>query len=507
VELAVKLADLLDARTLKAALPAGLAALEADAITADSRKVRPGTLFFALPGTKVDGMSFAAAAAKAGAVAIVADRGPEAEPGAPVILAGERAGGARAALALAAARLHPGQPEAAVAVTGTSGKTSVTVFARQLWSRAGVAAASLGTIGYVTHKGAKYGSLTTPDPVELHQTLAFLAAEGVTHLALEASSHGLHQRRMDGVRLKAAAFLNLSRDHLDYHATMRAYFDAKMELFTRLAPKGSTAVIASGAPWRARAVDVARRAQLKPFTIGRRDSDIAVTRAVRAAHGQDLVLRIAGARHDVHLPLIGAFQASNALTALALCHAAGTPLKPLLAGLETLEGVPGRLEKVGDVDGAPVLVDYAHKPAALATVLDILKPYAPGRLINVFGCGGDRDAGKRPMMGRISSEKADVTFVTDDNPRTEQPALIRKAILAAAPGAREVGDRAEAIRQAVAMLKAGDVLVIAGKGHEEGQIVGREVLPFSDHDVARSAIRAMGGKVTGGKVTGGKVTG
>jgi UDP-N-acetylmuramyl-tripeptide synthetase len=493
----VKLADLLDARTLKTALPASLAALDAHAITADSRKVRPGAVFFAMPGTKADGLSFAAAAAAAGAVAIVADRRPDSDPGAPVIVAKGSAGGVRAALALAASRLHPGQPEVAVAVTGTSGKTSVSVFARQLWAKAGLAAASLGTIGYVTHKGAKYGSLTTPDPVELHQTLALLAAEGVTHLALEASSHGLDQRRMDGVRLTATAFLNLSRDHLDYHPTMQAYFDAKMELFTRLAPKGSTAVIAGGAPWRAQAVDVARRARLRPFTIGRRDSDIAINRAVRAAHGQDLVLRIAGARHDVHLPLIGAFQASNALAALALCHAAGTPLKPLLAGLETLEGVPGRLEKVGEVNGAPVLVDYAHKPAALATILDILKPYAPGRLISVFGCGGDRDPGKRPMMGKISAEKADVTIVTDDNPRTEQPALIRKAILAAAPGAREIGDRAAAIREAVAMLQAGDVLVIAGKGHEEGQIVGKEVLPFSDHDVARSAIRAMGGKVTG----------
>ncbi|MGL4239856.1 MAG: UDP-N-acetylmuramoyl-L-alanyl-D-glutamate--2,6-diaminopimelate ligase [Beijerinckiaceae bacterium] len=492
----MKLSELLDPKTLTKALPDRLAGLSASAITADSRKVAPGTVFFAMPGAKADGLTFAPAAAKAGAVAIIADRAPSEDVGAPVIVARADAGGTRAALAHAAARLYPEQPATTVAITGTSGKTSVSVFTRQLWAKAGLPAASLGTIGYVTHKGAKYGSLTTPDPVELHQTLQHLAAEGVTHLAMEASSHGLDQRRLDGVRLKATAFLNLSRDHLDYHPTMQAYFEAKMELFTRLAPKGSAAVIAAGAPWREPAIATARRSKLKPLTIGRRDSDITITRAARAAHGQDLVLRIHGERHDVHLPLIGAFQASNALVALALCHATGTPLKPLLAGLGALAGVPGRLEKVGEVNGAPVLVDYAHKPAALATVLDILKPYAPGRLVSVFGCGGDRDPGKRPMMGRISADRADITIVTDDNPRTEEPAAIRRAILAAAPGAREIGDRAKAISEAVTMLKAGDVLVIAGKGHEEGQIVGKEVLPFSDHDVARKAIRAMGGKVT-----------
>jgi UDP-N-acetylmuramoyl-L-alanyl-D-glutamate--2,6-diaminopimelate ligase len=493
----VKLAELLEPRTLAKALAAPLADVEVNAITADSRKAAPGSLFFAMPGAKADGLAFAAAAARAGAAAIVADRMPDADPGAPVIVAKTAAGGARAALAHAAARLFPQQPESIVAITGTSGKTSVSVFARQLWSKAGLAAASLGTIGYVTPKGATYGSLTTPDPVELHRILQHLAAEGVTHLAMEASSHGLDQHRLDGVRLKATAFLNLSRDHLDYHPTMRAYFDAKMALFSRLAPKGGAAVIAGGAPWKAMAEQAARRAKLKPVTIGRRESDIMITHAARSAHGQDLTLRIHGARHDVHLPLIGAFQASNALAALALCHATGVELKPLVAGLETLEGVPGRLEKVGEVQNAPVLVDYAHKPAALATVLDILKPYAPGRLVCVFGCGGDRDPGKRPMMGRIAAEKADVAIVTDDNPRTENPAEIRRAILAAAPGAREIGDRAQAIREAVAMLRGGDVLVIAGKGHEEGQIVGKDVLPFSDHAVARAAIRDSGGKVTG----------
>jgi UDP-N-acetylmuramoyl-L-alanyl-D-glutamate--2,6-diaminopimelate ligase len=494
---AVKLRDVLDASGLGSKIDNALGDRDVSALTADSRKVGPGTIFFAMPGAKADGLSFAAQAAKAGAVAIVADRKAEVDPGIPVLVAKAAAGGARAALSAAASRLYPRQPGTIVAITGTSGKTSVSVFVRQLWHALDVAGASLGTIGYVTHKTAKYGSLTTPDPVELHQTLQLLADDGVTHLAMEASSHGLDQRRLDGARLKATAFLNLSRDHLDYHPTMQAYFAAKTELFTRLAPRGSTAVIAGGAPWKAQAIAVARKAGLKPMTVGRRGADIAITRSIRAAHGQDLTIRLHGRRYDLHLPLIGDFQASNALVAAALCMATGSDEKRIVAALSSLQGVPGRLEKVGELRGAPVLVDYAHKPAALATVLAMLKPYATGRLVNVFGCGGDRDAGKRPMMGRISVDRADITIVTDDNPRTEDPALIRKAILAAAPGAREIGDRAEAIEAAVAMLKAGDVLVIAGKGHEEGQIVGKIVLPFSDHAVARAAIKKAGGQVTG----------
>lgn len=493
----MKLGDLLAASMLQSRLSPDIAALDVVGLTVDSRKVAPGTLFFAMPGSKADGLSFAAQAVAVGAVAIVADREPETNPGVPVLVAKAAAGGTRAALAHAAAFFYPRQPGTIVAITGTSGKTSVSVFTRQLWQALGVPGASLGTIGIVTHKGAQYGSLTTPDPIELHQILQHLADEGVTHLAMEASSHGLDQHRLDGARLKATAFLNLSRDHLDYHGTMRAYFEAKMALFNRLAPRGSTAVIAGRQPWRNEAVAVAKAAGLKPVIIGRREADFAITSTRRAAHGQDLALRIHGRRYDVHLPLIGAFQASNALVAAALCIATGSNERAIIAALATLQGVPGRLEKVGDVHGAPVLVDYAHKPAALATVLDMLKPYAADRLICVFGCGGDRDAGKRPMMGRIATDRADVTIVTDDNPRSEDPARIRKAILAAAPGAREIGDRAEAIGTAVAMLKQGDVLVIAGKGHEEGQIVGKIVLPFSDHAVARGAILKMGGQVTG----------
>ncbi|MFM9974729.1 MAG: UDP-N-acetylmuramoyl-L-alanyl-D-glutamate--2,6-diaminopimelate ligase [Beijerinckiaceae bacterium] len=493
----MRIGDALDPATLQDPSFLTTADMDVTALTADSRKVRPGTVFFAMPGTKADGLAFAVQAAKAGAVAIVADRLPDIDPGIPVLRANLLAGGTRKALAMAASRLYPARPENIVAITGTSGKTSVSVFARQLWHGLDIPAASLGTIGYVTHRGAQYGTLTTPDPVDLHQILQTLAQEGVTHLAMEASSHGLDQHRLDGVLLKASAFLNLSRDHLDYHPSMADYFEAKMALFTCLSPRGSTAVIAGGAPWRDNAIAVARKAGLKPLTIGRRLSDIAITRSRRAAHGQDLTLRVHGKRYDLHLPLIGDFQASNALVAAALCMATGADEKRILASLSALEGVPGRLEKVGELRSAPVLVDYAHKPAALATVLDMLRPYAAGRLVCVFGCGGDRDPGKRPMMGRIAVDRADVTIITDDNPRSENPGAIRASILAAAPGAREIDDRAKAIETAVAMLKTGDVLVIAGKGHEEGQIVGDQILPFSDHEVARKAILLAGGKVTG----------
>jgi UDP-N-acetylmuramoyl-L-alanyl-D-glutamate--2,6-diaminopimelate ligase len=496
----VKLKDVLADAGIGGDLPTALGQKDVALITADSRKVTAGALFFAMPGSKADGLAFAAQAAANGAIAIVADRLPASHAGAPVLVASAARGGTRGALSRAAANLYPQQPADTVAITGTSGKTSVAVFTRQIWAHAGLAGASLGTIGVVTPKGARYGSLTTPDPVTLHQILQDIAGQGVTHLAMEASSHGLDQRRLDGVKLKATAFLNLSRDHLDYHPTMRAYFDAKMALFTRLAPHGSQAVIAANQPWKALAIAAAGSAGLKPVTVGRRNADLMITRSVRAAHGQDLVLRLHGRRHDVHLPLIGDFQTSNALVAAALCMATGVNEATALSALSALEGVPGRLEKVGEVHGAPVLVDYAHKPGALANVLAILRFYASNRLISLFGCGGDRDAGKRPIMGEISSRGADITIVTDDNPRSEDPAAIRRAIMAAAPGAHEIGDRAEAIETAVGMLRAGDVLVIAGKGHEEGQIVGNTVLPFSDHAVARAAILKAGGQVSCGRV-------
>jgi UDP-N-acetylmuramoyl-L-alanyl-D-glutamate--2,6-diaminopimelate ligase len=387
-----------------------------------------------------------------------------------------------------AARFHGSQPEVAVAVTGTSGKTSVAEFTRQIYAALGRPAASLGTLGITTPSGTVYGSLTTPDPVSLAATLADLVHQGVTHLAFEASSHGLDQRRLDGVRLAAAAFTNLGRDHLDYHPSLEAYLAAKLRLFDTLLEPGLPAVInADGA----RSVDVmavaAKRGQTV-LTVGRGGETLRLADAGNDGFAQRLHLEHAGRRHAVRLPLIGAYQVENALVAAGLAIATGEDAAGAIQGLETLTGVSGRLDVVAEARGALAVVDYAHKPEALAAALEALRPFATHRLICVFGCGGDRDKGKRPIMGRIAAEKADVVIVTDDNPRSEKPEQIRAEILVGAAGAREIGDRKAAIRAAVAMMDAGDVLLVAGKGHETGQIVGSTVLPFSDHAVLRQAV-------------------
>jgi UDP-N-acetylmuramyl-tripeptide synthetase/UDP-N-acetylmuramoyl-tripeptide--D-alanyl-D-alanine ligase len=451
--------------------------------TADSRAVAPGFLFFAVAGAKADGMSFAPQALAAGAVAIVCEK-PPADGDTPFIQVED----VRAALSHAAAALHPRQPETIVAVTGTSGKTSVADFTRQIFTACGFAAASLGTIGVIKPSGAVYGSLTTPDPVTLHRTLDELAGEGVTHLAMEASSHGLDQRRLDGVRLTAAGFTNLSRDHLDYHANLDDYLAAKLRLFTALLQPGQTAVIAADGDFSGRVIEACRARGLNVFTVGFNGEGLHLRDM--QAEGFSLLLDIVhlGRETRVKLPLAGAFQAENALVAAGLALAAGCPEDQVFAALEHLRGAPGRLELVGDKGGAPVFVDYAHKPDALDKALAALRPFAQDRLITVFGCGGDRDPGKRPLMGEIAVQGADIAIVTDDNPRSEEPASIRAAILAGAPGAREIGDRSSAIRAAVAMLLPGDVLLIAGKGHETGQIVGDKVLPFDDREEARAAL-------------------
>ncbi len=455
-------------------------------LSADSREVKPGFVFVAVPGARANGLAYVPGAVASGAVAIVAEEKPA---GLPARVAFVPVPNARLALAQAAARLHPLQPETIVAVTGTSGKTSTTVFARQIWARLGVQAASLGTIGVVKPDGATYGALTTPDPVLLHETLDGLAREGVTHLAMEASSHGLEQHRLDGVRLAAGAFLNLSRDHLDYHGTMEAYFAAKLRLISHLLGPGRPAVIALGAPWREPALAAARAHGLMPITIGAADSDVVLSEVTRTPAGQHLAVEFFGRRQTIELPLIGDFQAWNALAAAALCVATGSDEAGVFAALARLEGVPGRLDNLGTVNGAAVIVDFAHKPEAIVNVLAALRPYAKGRLIIVFGCGGDRDAGKRPLMGAAAVAGADIVIVTDDNPRGEVPVAIRQAIMAAAPGAIEIGDRKQAIGEAVAMARPGDIVLIAGKGHETGQIVGDTVLPFSDHQVARAAMQ------------------
>ena len=466
-----------------AAAPAGLAVTS---VTADSRKVEPGAAFFAIAGSKADGLVFAVDAANKGAVAVVGEG--ERPAALPASVAYVRVGDARAALARAAARLYPRQSETIVAVTGTNGKTSVASFTRQIWAALGKQAASLGTIGLAAPSGDVPGNLTTPDPVALHALLDKLAGEGVTHLAMEASSHGLDQRRLDGVRLAAGGFTNLTRDHLDYHHTLEAYRAAKLRLFDALLPEGAGAVVNADSPEAKIISAIAATRKLRLFTVGREGKDLALAGATLDGFAQSLLVRAEGREFRLHLPLVGAFQVGNALIAAGLAIVTGSPIEATLAALEDLEGATGRLEFVGRKGSAPIFVDYAHTPDALANALDALKPYAKGRLVVVFGCGGDRDAGKRPLMGEIAMRRAGRVYVTDDNPRSEDAAAIRKAILAAAPGAIEIGDRAAAIAAAVRDLDDGDVLLVAGKGHETGQIVGDRTLPFSDQAAVRAAL-------------------
>ena len=463
-------------------------ALEVRGLTADSRQVRPGYVFFAVPGNKADGLAYAADAIASGALAVVA-ASPGSVPardgtGIPFI----PVACARTALALAAARFYPAQPATIVAVTGTSGKTSVAAFVRQIWTALGHAAGALGTTGIVTPTGHLYGSLTTPDPVSLHHTLDQLARDRVTHLAIEASSHGLDQHRLDGVRLAAGAFTNLSRDHLDYHPTLAAYLQAKLGLFERLLTPGQPAVIDADSDVAAEVIAAARARGLDLITTGSAGETIRLVGIEAEAEASALTIAYQGRHFNLRLPLPGSFMAANALVAAGLCIATGDAAPAVFAALERLEGAPGRLERVGARNGAPVFVDYAHKPDALEKVLTALRPLARGKLIVVFGCGGDRDPGKRPIMGEIAARLADVVIVTDDNPRSEAPEKIRAAILAAAPRARDIGDRRKAIVEACAMLAEGDLLVVAGKGHETGQIIAGKTFPFSDHEVIREAL-------------------
>lgn len=455
-------------------------------LSADSREIKPGYVFFAISGTKADGLTFAPKAIAAGAIAIVCSKAPEQRAANVQWI---EVADVRLALSHAAAKFHPRQPVTIVAVTGTSGKTSVASFVRQIWLACGHQAAALGTTGVITPSGAVYGSLTTPDPVSLHKTLDQLAGEGVTHLAMEASSHGLDQHRLDGVCLVAGGFTNLSRDHLDYHPDLESYLDAKLRLFRNLLRPGQFAVVDADSDVASTVIDACMSRGLKTITTGAKGDGIRMLDAACEAAATRLHLRHAGKEYRLVLPLAGAFMASNALVAAGLCIASGSEPSKVFAALEILEGAPGRLEKIGERDAAPVFVDYAHKPDALEKVLQALRSVTRGRLIVVFGCGGDRDAGKRPIMGKIALDNADVVIVTDDNPRSENPQAIRAAILAAAPGAIEIGDRARAIEEAVSMLQPGDALVVAGKGHETGQIVGDKVLPFSDHEAVREALR------------------
>jgi UDP-N-acetylmuramoyl-L-alanyl-D-glutamate--2,6-diaminopimelate ligase len=441
----MKLRDLL---TGEARFEPRFGALDIHGISADSRAVTAGFLFAAVPGTKADGLAFLPQALAAGASAVMAERAPP-DP-LPDHVAFVEVANVRRALALAAA--------------------------------------SIGTVGVVTPTREVYGSLTTPDPVELHRTLDGLAGEGVTHLALEASSHGLDQHRLDGVRVGIASFTNISRDHLDYHGTIEAYFQAKMILFERLVHAGGAAVVAADNELAGEVAARARRHGLRVIEVGRSGRDVRLVDCAINGFSQRLTIAHAGATHRVCLPLVGAFQVENALVAAGQALAAGGDPEAVFAALEGLTGAKGRLELVGRKAGAPIFVDYAHKPDALAKALEALRPYVGRRLVVVFGAGGDRDAGKRPLMGAIAAAKADRVIVTDDNPRSEDPAAIRAAIMTAAPGAGEVPDRNEAIRSAVAALERGDVLLIAGKGHETGQIIGHKIVPFSDHEAVATAL-------------------
>jgi UDP-N-acetylmuramoyl-L-alanyl-D-glutamate--2,6-diaminopimelate ligase len=463
------------------------AAAEITGVTSDSRKVAPGMVFVAVPGNKADGASYAADAARRGAAAIIAaKRASVSVDGAPVFLVDDP----RLALAKLAARIFPRQPETMVAVTGTSGKTSVAAFIRQIWEQVGHAAASIGTTGVVAPGRNEYGSLTTPDPVELHKLLTELADAGVTHASMEASSHGLDQRRLDGVRLAAGGFTNLGRDHMDYHPTVEDYHRAKLRLFDTLLPKGAPAVIFADDRWSKPTIDAAKTAGLDVLTVGRHGDFLTLKRVEHERFRQRAEIFSGGELHEIDLPLAGDFQIYNALVAAGLAAATGTSVGKALAALEHLKGAPGRLDLAGTTrDGAPVYVDYAHKPEALENVLASVRPFTTGRVVVVFGCGGDRDKGKRPIMGEIATRLADLVIVTDDNPRSEEPATIRREILAAAPGAIEIGDRHEAIEEAVAALHAGDTLIVAGKGHEEGQTIGGQTFPFSDHEEVRKALR------------------
>ncbi len=466
--------------------PPGCDGIDIAGLTADSREVQPGWLFAALRGSRADGSRYIADAVAKGAAAILAERRAQlpVDCRVPVLVSAEP----RRALALMAARFYGVQPETVVAVTGTSGKTSVAEFARQVFASLGHKAASLGTIGVIAPGGSRYGSLTSPDPVTLHRTLAELASEGITHLTLEASSHGLDQHRVDGLRLKAAAFTNLGHDHLDYHPSVEAYLAAKLRLFSEVLPPGGIAVVNADSELAGEVAAVARKAGHRVMTVGRAGETLALEGLEPAGFAQRLRVRHPGGVADVRLPLLGAYQAGNALLAAGLALACGEAADRALPVLEGLQGVKGRLEAMGLVNGGLAVIDYAHKPDALAAALKALRPVTPGRLVCVFGCGGDRDKAKRPIMGRIAAQLADMVIVTDDNPRSEVPHEIRAAILAGAPSAREIGDRAEAIAAGAHLLRPGDVLLVAGKGHETGQIVGDRVIPFSDHEVVGSLL-------------------
>lgn len=464
--------------------------VEVTGLTADSRAVRPGFVFAALAGVRHDGRAFIDDALKNGAVAVLGAPGLSVD-GAVAI----EADNPRARLAELAARYYPRQPETLVAVTGTNGKSSTVEFLRQIWEKAGRRAATVGTLGVKLSDRMEPLGHTTPDPVKLHQMLDWLVAEGVACAAIEASSHGLAQHRLDGARLSAVGFSNLTQDHLDYHASFEDYLDAKLRLFSALAPEGAAAIVNVDGQYGSAFVDAANAKGLKLRRIGWRGQDLKIDEISPGPTSQLLSIKRNGVAFEVELPLVGEFQALNALMALELAIATGVDEAKALDALSALEGVRGRLELAGETQtGAPVLVDFAHTPDGLDKLLRALRPHTRKRIVIVFGAGGDRDPTKRRLMGETAARLADALIVTDDNPRSENPADIRSQVLSGCPDALEIGDRAEAIAAGVAMLGPGDALVIAGKGHETGQEIDGRVIPFDDVTAAREAIKAQSAK-------------
>jgi UDP-N-acetylmuramoyl-L-alanyl-D-glutamate--2,6-diaminopimelate ligase len=468
--------------------------VEIKGITADSRQVREGYLFAALPGSTANGQQFIEDAIRHGAVAILGGEDATIPAGSDAVLIKDE--NPRLALAHIAANYYDIQPKHIVAVTGTSGKTSTVNFTQHIWELAGITqSASLGTLGVRGPGLIRSGSLTTPDTVSLHAELADLAAAGITHLAMEASSHGLDQFRLDGVNIKVAGYANLSRDHLDYHADMEEYFMAKSRLFTEVLGHGDIAVINADDEYGPRLIAMTKLAGRNVLSFGEKGEHIRLISINAQPMGQDISIEVFGKQYDVTIPLVGRFQTMNVLLALGLVIASGIGEEKVIPLLSQLRGVPGRLQLVpGHPKNAAIYIDYAHKPAAVEAVLNTLRPHTEGRLICVLGCGGNRDAGKRPIMGKVASELSDLAIITDDNPRNEDPALIRMAMMAGAneaKGAKEIAGRGEAIAWAVRELKDGDVLVIAGKGHESGQIIGDVVEPFDDATEAQKTINEL----------------
>ncbi len=450
----------------------------------DHRKVAPGTIFGAFEGMRVNGEDFIDAAIAGGAIAVVA------RPGVAVTGALHIASdNPRARFAALAAQFFAPFPETAIAVTGTNGKTSTVEMTRQLWRMFGHHAASIGTLGVTTANDSVTTGLTTPDIVTFLSNVGGLAREGVTHLAFEASSHGLSQYRTEGLTVQAAAFTNLTRDHLDYHRDMADYFTAKLRLFAEVLAADGTAVVWADDGYAPRVIDLARERGNRLITVGEQGDTLRLVARTPSLLGQGLTIEVDGKRHTVNLPLIGAYQAANALVAAGLVIATGGGVEQTLSALARLQPVRGRLERaVITRQGAPVYVDYAHTPDAIEAAIAALKPHASGKLIVLIGAGGDRDSGKRAPMGAVAAGLADLVIVTDDNPRSEDPATIRAQVMAGAPDATEIAGRREAIAAAIAAAGAGDIVLLTGKGHEQGQIVGDMVLPFDDVSVARECV-------------------